>query len=1348
MKIVQIRTKRTFFVFRFSFLFLFILLLFNLSGQTLVEGKLLVNTLTEQARPGSGKIVQNAELLKLFEQFGVTKFEKAFPFAKTPSLHAVYTVEFTGNHYQFVTDLEYYWSSHINGILEEYEPISNYEPEDEFWEEGKLWHLEKIQADSAWDYTRSSDSIDIAIIESSNKLSNHPDLLSKFDPVTDYFSGEQIFFDMPTTATIQAKHATGVSSFAACETTEVGITPQGRLASSGFNSSMMITSVSSQLTKAVFASTVLNVEVINISSYAYGCHDFNQEYPSYIYDAFDEIFNNGTVIVASAGNNVASCYHTPYAIFNGYIDSRIIQVSSTDRTDSHTVYDEFGSSSTHSHFSAVDLCAPGYNMWGPDMNIIIDPGTGDTSVNTYPYYQNWSGTSFSAPITAGVAALIKSINPCLTPEDVQTILKTTTDPIIDANLYPGKVGTGRLNAYKAVKLAYDSYSFKNYTISSGQNITWNDSKFIDTLYIAPGGELTINDDCFFNYRGIVQVDTNAKLTINDAILTTTCGNMWNGIEVWGNYYQSQYPYYSGDYAQGRLFLDGATIENAEEAVRLWKYGNYTSSGGICVAQNATFYNNRRSVEFIKYQNTFPPTGTPDLNLSTFENCQFIYDDQYLKTVPFVGFVSLWDVEGIDFIGCDFINERDSIYYNDHLVDDSIQGYGIYSLDAHYIVSSGCNSLTSPCPQNDIDSSRFEKLRYGIEAVAVSSNNTIAVDETVFIDNITGLYTSGLQSARIIHNTFFINAVDTLANDGAIGGVYFDNYSTGFVFEENNLFSNQGIIGGPWGGGNIKSVGITVNNSGVAENRLYNNHFEGLFVGVLAQNFNRGRLDGSTGLQILCNEFYNIEYDIAVTCDSLHNPYNTLSGIRHHQGSNGTDATNPAGNLFSENMIPEDGWDIYTETYDKIIKYWYHHNTNGYDVIPDSVSQFLVQVTYDIFNNVAYARSGACPPNFNNGGGTGILLSLVNENNQKADSINTLLSSLVDGGDTDGTTYDVQTAFPDETLEVRADLLNKSPYLSDTVMVATVQQDEVLPAAIVTEVLIANPQSANSDAVLDEVYARDDISNNQIDQIEANAIVTGAKESLEIKKALYLGNRDYALNLLLSAYKSDTSITKRIDSVEYVLKDQDYALAKYKLAFEYLDRDELQMAQDTIESLPSRFIMTDDELTEHYLYEDYMDILVNLKQNNKTIFELSENQKASLHSLRCSSFGPVAGWSTALLKNVGDLVYNESYILPTEGNKQGIVRRQRSFDNIDQNILKVYPNPARDYIIIEYQFTEDVVDVKINVTNSNGTILQTIVPENNIDFAVINTSHLKNGSYFCTVNINGKQHGVAKFVVLH
>jgi hypothetical protein len=48
-----------------------------------------------------------------------------------------------------------------------------------------------------------------------------------------------------------------------------------------------------------------------------------------------------------------------------------------------------------------------------------------------------------------------SINPCLSTADVKAILKSTTDPVVDAANYPGMVGTGRVNAYKAVKKARD-----------------------------------------------------------------------------------------------------------------------------------------------------------------------------------------------------------------------------------------------------------------------------------------------------------------------------------------------------------------------------------------------------------------------------------------------------------------------------------------------------------------------------------------------------------------------------------------------------------------------------------------------------------------------------------------------------------------------------------------------------------------------------------------------------------------------------------------------------------------------------------------------------------------------------
>ncbi len=619
-------------------------LLFNppsINAQQVVEGILYVNAKSDEPKPTDSRIVKSNTLFNIFQQYGVTSYTQTMPFAKTPSLHDVYTIEFSGNQAAFIDALRSSDTIRFSFIDQVYGSILDYQPADEFWETGKLWHLNKIQADSAWDITRSSDSIDIAILDIAEICINHPDINGKFNPAYDFYSHDNFISTWKDYMSDWA-HGTVVSSFIAGETTETGGTPQGKLASIGFNSSMMFTSLGNMPQRMLFASTVKKAEVINVSSFNKGCHKFNIPDSLYDYyrDVFSEIFSNGTVVVASAGNGDVDCNGGPPGFVNGYIDNRIIQVSGTDSTDHFGVDDGNGGTTSFSHYSEVDLCAPGYNLYGPDwmFETVIDSLTGDTTFveRLWPYYGNFNGTSFSAPIVAGVAALIKSINPCLAPEDVQTILKSTTDPIVDANSYPGEIGTGRLNAYKAVKLAYESYRFQNYTIHAGEDITWSNPHFIDTLYIEPNGELTINANCFFNVLGIAMVDTAAKLTVNNVKLTTTCRNMWNGIEVWGNKNLSQYPYGSSPYvyAQGRLILNSATIENAHEAVRLWKPGDWNSTGGIVTANNTVFNNCRRSVEFMSYHNFHPYTMVEMDNMSKFEKCTFNMNEKYIEDTDF------------------------------------------------------------------------------------------------------------------------------------------------------------------------------------------------------------------------------------------------------------------------------------------------------------------------------------------------------------------------------------------------------------------------------------------------------------------------------------------------------------------------------------------------------------------------------------------------------------------------------------------------------------------------------------------------------------------------------------------
>ncbi|MGH7242420.1 MAG: S8 family serine peptidase [Phycisphaerales bacterium] len=94
----------------------------------------------------------------------------------------------------------------------------------------------------------------------------------------------------------------------------------------------------------------------------------------------------------------------------------------------------------------------GVSVFAPGVNILTTTDGG--------WYGYESGTSFSTPLTNGVCALIWSVNPGLSPDQVQTILYSSCDRLGNLALsYPAKdpvFSYGRVNAQKALQAAQAS----------------------------------------------------------------------------------------------------------------------------------------------------------------------------------------------------------------------------------------------------------------------------------------------------------------------------------------------------------------------------------------------------------------------------------------------------------------------------------------------------------------------------------------------------------------------------------------------------------------------------------------------------------------------------------------------------------------------------------------------------------------------------------------------------------------------------------------------------------------------------------------------------------------------------
>jgi len=392
-----------------------------------------------------------------------------------------------------------------------------------------------IDAPEAWEITAGNSDIVVAVLDE-GITSNHPDLPNtrQIRLNGSNFGDGNANDPSPTGNMNHGNACAGVIAATMNNNQGIsGIAPNCKIMPIRiFNSNKQ--GVIPELNADAIEFAVDNGAKILSNSWSYGSSDQNLH--PVIVAAINYAINNNRIVIFSAGNTANHVSGN-----NGYVAfpananiPNLITVGASDRNDNQANYSPTS--------NLIDIVAPshraypsqiagetlemwsidipnntGYNPWPSDPLLPHPPTTGEnlpnSGTNYLAYTGRFGGTSHACPVVAGVAALMLSINPSLTPQQIFNILMNTANDVGGYSYSNGKcneMGHGRVNAHLAVIAAIETIPIvgasmicnqETYTIQNptGTAVQWTASSNITIVSGQGTPSVTVSKSASGNY---------------------------------------------------------------------------------------------------------------------------------------------------------------------------------------------------------------------------------------------------------------------------------------------------------------------------------------------------------------------------------------------------------------------------------------------------------------------------------------------------------------------------------------------------------------------------------------------------------------------------------------------------------------------------------------------------------------------------------------------------------------------------------------------------------------------------------------------------------------------------------